>query len=173
MKTILMIVISCWKCNDFLAHGVHKLLAWRSLYFFIILGLLNFILKEWCTISRGAEPHARKAYDEKVLKKVAHTCGVIWAERSDGPDYTTSVYYYYYYDYFQLLRLLRLLRLLPLLRLLRLLSLLQPLLLLRGLCARAPADTRRYPCPWTLTLVGIHYRGVQWEGGAVGGGSII
>ena len=36
--------------------------------FFIILGLLNFILKEWCTISRGAEPHAQKADDEKVLK---------------------------------------------------------------------------------------------------------
>ena len=23
--------------------------------------LFNFILKEWCTISRGAEPHAQKA----------------------------------------------------------------------------------------------------------------
>ena len=57
---------------------------------------MNFILKEWCTISRGAEPHAQKVNDEKVLKRVAHTCGVIWAERSDGPDYTTSVYYYIY-----------------------------------------------------------------------------
>ena len=62
--------------------------------FFIIFGLLNFILKEWCTISRGAKPHAQKANHEKVLKRVAHTCGVIWAERSEGPDYTTSVYYY-------------------------------------------------------------------------------
>ena len=61
--------------------------------------MLNFILKEWCTISRGAEPHAQKANDEKVLKKVAHTCGVIWAEPSDGPDYTTSVYYLYIYIY--------------------------------------------------------------------------
>ena len=61
----------------------------------IILGLLNFILKEWCTISRGAEPYDRKANDEKVLKKVAHTCGIFGAERSDGPEYTTSVYYFY------------------------------------------------------------------------------
>ena len=42
----------------------------------IILGLLNFILKEWCTISRGAEPHAQKVNDEKgnddrtLLKRV-------------------------------------------------------------------------------------------------------
>ena len=50
-----------------------------------MLGLLNFILKEWCTISRGAEPYDRKANDEKVLKKVAHTFGLFRAERSDGP----------------------------------------------------------------------------------------
>ena len=36
----------------------------------IILGLLDFILKEWCTISRGAKPHARKANDEEVLKRL-------------------------------------------------------------------------------------------------------
>ena len=28
---------------------------------FVLLGLLSFMLKEWLTISRGAEPHARKA----------------------------------------------------------------------------------------------------------------
>ena len=67
--------------------------------FFCLIDWLNFILKEWLTISRGAEPHAQKADDEKVLKRVAHTCGVIWAERSDGPDYTTSVYYLYIHIY--------------------------------------------------------------------------
>ena len=46
----------------------------------IILGLLNFILKEWCTISRGAKPHAQKANLEKVLKSVAHTNGWKWVE---------------------------------------------------------------------------------------------
>jgi hypothetical protein len=65
----------------------------------IILGLLNFILKEWCTISRGAEPHAQKANDEEVLKKVAHTCGWKWDERSDGPFPATSAYYIYIYIY--------------------------------------------------------------------------
>ena len=53
--------------------------------FVIILGLLNFILKEWCTISRGAEPHAQKANDEKVLKKVAHRKGLIWVRAKRGP----------------------------------------------------------------------------------------
>ena len=53
--------------------------------FLIILGLFNFILKEWCTISRGAEPHAQKANDEKVLKRVAHTIGLFRDERSAGP----------------------------------------------------------------------------------------
>ena len=67
-------------------------------YFCVVLGLLNFILKEWCTISRGAEPHAQKANDEKVLKKVAHTYGLSRAERSDGPRETISVYYLYIYS---------------------------------------------------------------------------
>ena len=62
----------------------------------IILGLLNFILKEWCTISRGAEPHAQKANDEEVLKKVAHTNGWKWVERSETHFqpfvYTTYIY---------------------------------------------------------------------------------
>ena len=34
---------------------------------FVLLGLLNFILKKRCTISRGAEPHVRKANDEKTM----------------------------------------------------------------------------------------------------------
>ena len=51
-----------------------------------MLGLLNFILKEWCTITRGAEPHARKANVEKVLKRVAHRSGLFRDERSDGPE---------------------------------------------------------------------------------------
>ena len=63
----------------------HSTYDYTLYIFLIILGLLNFILKEWCTISRGAEPHAQKANDEKVLKKVAHTSGLFRAERSDGP----------------------------------------------------------------------------------------
>mgnify|MGYP000542252909 CR=1 FL=1 len=32
-----------------------------TFYFFVcLIGWLNFILKEWLTISRGAEPHAQK-----------------------------------------------------------------------------------------------------------------
>ena len=54
------------------------------LIFLIILGLLNLILKEWCIISRGAEPHARKANVEKVLKRVAHRSGLFRDERSAG-----------------------------------------------------------------------------------------
>ena len=56
-----------------------------TFYIFCFTWLLNFILKEWCTISRGAKPHAQKANDEKVLKKVVHTIGLFRDERSDGP----------------------------------------------------------------------------------------
>ena len=45
------------------------------LYIFVLLGWLNFILKEWLTISRGAEPLAQKANlakpnknDEEMMK---------------------------------------------------------------------------------------------------------
>ena len=38
------------------------------LHVFVLLGWLNFILKEWLTISRGAEPHAQKANLENRIK---------------------------------------------------------------------------------------------------------
>ena len=74
----------------------HSTYDYTLYIFLIIFGLLNFILKKWCTISRGAKPHARNANVEKMLKKVAHTIGVFRDERSDGPKYTNCVYYYIY-----------------------------------------------------------------------------
>ena len=36
--------------------------------FLVLLGWLNFILKEWLTISRGAEPHAQNPNLENQKK---------------------------------------------------------------------------------------------------------
>ena len=38
-----------------------------TFFSFCLIGWLNFILKKRCTISRGAEPHAQKANDEKTM----------------------------------------------------------------------------------------------------------
>ena len=50
---------------------------------FIICTWLNFILKEWLANIRGRSP---------IVKRFSRS-GVIWAERSDFPNYTTSVDY--------------------------------------------------------------------------------
>ena len=73
----------------------HSTYDYTLYIFLIIFGLLNFILKKWCTISRGAEPHAQKANHEKVLKRVAHRSGWKWVERSEThfqPLLYTTIY---------------------------------------------------------------------------------
>ena len=60
----------------------------KRLYFillFVLLGLLNFTLKKWCTISRGAEPHARKANLEKVLTGT-HRSGIFRDRAKRWPE---------------------------------------------------------------------------------------
>ena len=52
-------------------------------YVFVLLGLFNFILKEWLTIIRGRSP----------MVKTLFRSGVVWVERSDDPNHTTSVDY--------------------------------------------------------------------------------
>ena len=50
-------------CEDELKMFI-ALSGWYILHVFVLLGWLNLILKEWLTISRGAEPHAQNANHE-------------------------------------------------------------------------------------------------------------